>query len=128
MKTDPDTGYILRIETIDAQNGVVHVEPDKHTDVIQVGANETKAVHFVEDFIMFLASRHNAVYVGCKECGWEGFIGPGEKAGGEGNKALVDEGSCPECSGDLINLQKQEGGDETEALDIHYEESEIIDD
>lgn len=127
MKREADEGFILHISRTEAQNGVIHAEPCECTDLIQVGADEDKAIDFVEDFVTFLASRHNCVYVGCKECGWEGFVGPGEKAGGEGNKVLVDEGTCPQCSGDLINLERSECDDETEALEFHYDEAEIID-
>lgn len=126
MNREPDEGFVLHISKTEVQNGVIHAEPCECTDLIQVGAQETKAINFVEDFVTFLASRHNAIYVGCTDCAWEGFVGPGEKAGGEDDKVVVDEGACPQCSGDLINLQKQECDDDKEALELHYDEAEIV--
>ncbi|AGM11888.1 hypothetical protein DNAM5_25 [Haloarcula californiae tailed virus 1] len=128
MTDEPQDGVIVHISPTRAQHGVIHAEPCDCTDIIQVGGEEERALKFVEDFVTSLAAQHNCYFVGCKDCGWEGFFGPGPRATSEDNKAVVAEASCPECSGDIIDLQNDDCDHETEALDFHYDENELLND
>jgi hypothetical protein len=127
MNLNEDEGLILTIRRTKAQDGIVHAEPCECHELIQVGAQEEEYLDPIEKFLSDLASLHNSILVGCTDCGWEGFVGPGDKVGDKGNKVVVDEGSCPRCEGDLINLQKQECDCEEQKLGFHYDEVEIID-
>lgn len=128
MKRADDEGLILTVQKTEAQNGVVHAEPCDCHEMIQVGAQNERLLAVLERMLGDLASQHNAILVGCSDCGWEGFIGPGDKAADEGNKAVVDEGSCPQCEGDLINLERNTCDHETQALEPFYDEEELTDD
>jgi len=128
MKRADDEGLILTVQRTEAQNGVVHAEPCDCHEMIQVGAQNDRVLAVIEQMLGDLASQHNAILVGCSDCGWEGFIGPGDKAADEGNKAVVDEGSCPQCEGDLINLERNTCDHETPGLDPFYDEEELTDD
>lgn len=128
MERNEDEGLILTVQRTEAQNGVVHAEPCDCHEMIQVGAQNDRLLAVLERMLGDLASQHNAILVGCSDCGWEGFIGPGDKAANEGNKAVVDEGSCPQCEGDLINLERDTCDHETQALEPFYDEEELTDD
>jgi len=128
MERNEDEGLILTVQRTEAQNGVVHAEPCDCHEMIQVGAQNDRLLAVLERMLGDLASQHNAILVGCSDCGWEGFIGPGDKAADEGNKAVVDEGSCPQCEGDLINLERDTCDHETQALEPFYDEEELTDD
>jgi len=128
MERNEDEGLILIVQRTEAQNGVVHAEPCDCHEMIQVGAQNDRLLAVLERMLGDLASQHNAILVGCSDCGWEGFIGPGDKAADEGNKAVVDEGSCPQCEGDLINLERDTCDHETQALEPFYDEEELTDD
>lgn len=128
MERREDEGLILTVQRTEAQNGVVHAEPCDCHEMIQVGAQNDRLLAVLERMLGDLASQHNAFLVGCSDCGWEGFIGPGDKAANEGNKAVVDEGSCPQCEGDLINLERDTCDHDTEALEPFYDEEELTDD
>ncbi|AGM11634.1 hypothetical protein HCTV5_24 [Halovirus HCTV-5] len=128
MNRNDEEGVIITVHKTEAQHGVVHAEPCECHEHIQVGAEEKRYLEVIDRFLGDLASLHNAVIVGCSDCGWEGFLGPGDKAADEGNKAVVDEGSCPECEGDLIDLTKDDCEHENPALEPFYDEEEILPD
>lgn len=128
MKREEDQGIIITVHRTEAQNGVVHATPCECHDFIQVGAREKPFLEVIEKFIGDLASLHNAHFVGCTDCGWEGFFGPGDKVADEGHKVVVDEGSCPDCGGDLISLERDECSHENPALEPFYEEEELLSD
>lgn len=128
MNRNDDEGLILTVQRTEAQNGVVHAEPCDCHELIQVGANRQEVLEVIDQFLGDLASQHNAIIVGCSDCGWEGFIGPGDKAADEGNKAVVAESNCPQCDGDLINLERDSCEHENDALAPFYDEEELTDD
>jgi hypothetical protein len=128
MKRNDDEGFLIAVYKSEVQNGVAHAEPCDCHEIIQVGAQEKKYLEVINRFLGDLASAHNVHMVGCKNCGWEGFYGPGDKAANEGNKAVVDEGSCPECEGDLIDLSRDTCENESPALDPFYDEEELLPD
>lgn len=125
MERKEDEGLILTVQRSEAQNGVVHAEPCDCHEMIQVGANNKQVLSVIEQMLGDLASQHNAIIVGCSECGWEGFIGPGDKAVNDGNKAVVNESSCPECEGKLISLERETCDHNTDALEPFYDEEEL---
>jgi len=128
MKRNDDEGLTLVIQKNGAQNGVVHAEPCECHELIQVGAENDRLLAVLERMLGDLASQHNALVVGCSDCGWEGFIGPGDKAADEGDKAVVDEATCPQCEGNLIDLGRDTCDHETSALEPFYDEEDLIDD
>lgn len=128
MNRDNDEGVILTVQKTDAQNGVLHADPCECHEIIQVGAEHKGVLRAVETMLGDLASQHNAIVIGCSDCGFEGFLGPGDKAADDGNKAVIDESDCPECGGDLISLERDTCDHETSAIDSFYDESDLTDD
>jgi len=128
MKLEDDEGVIITVRKSGGQHGIVHAEPCECHEHIQVGAQEDQYLEVIERFLNELASFHNAHYVGCCDCGWEGFFGPGDKAVNKGDKVVVNEGSCPECRGDLISLERDECDCENSALEPFYDEEELLSD
>lgn len=128
MNREPGEGLVIQVRPCEAQNGVVHAEPCDCTTYLQIGAGEQEILHRIEELLGTLAQAHNAISVACKECQWEGYIGPGPKAASEGNKAVVDEGSCPHCDGDLFSMERAECTHEKPSLEPYHDEQDITDD
>lgn len=126
MNRKDDEGVVITIHKTDATHGVVHAEPCECHEHIQVGSEQKGILEVIDVFLGDLASQFNAITVGCSDCGWEGFIGPGDKAADEGNKAVVAESDCPECSGNLVDLERDECDHDHAAIEPFYDEEDLL--
>lgn len=101
MSEDTIPNFMIEVKVVNKQRGT-YLYDDEEEGVIRIHLDAQDRFDLVQRFnntLMHLRANHSAIKAGCLDCNSEVIL-----SGAAGSGHRIETFSCPECDGDLINL------------------------